>query len=85
MNKKKLAEYIMAILTINTHRAEDRNTLSSFLADSAITLAKADLHIPLGDAINFHERLWGQAWLKDENSHEILYKKWTDFKNTIEN
>ena len=85
MNKQKLAEYIITVSTIDIHRAEDRNTLSLYLVDLATMLAKIELDIPIKDAIDSHERLLGHTWLKDKDSHEILYKKWTNFKNTIKN
>jgi len=84
MDKKKLAEYIIAISTYDCHRAEDRNTLSLYLADSAKILAKMELGLPIKNDINNHERLWGNTWLIDGNIKN-LSKKWSDFKETLKN
>ncbi|HPN96659.1 MAG TPA: hypothetical protein PLK35_02725 [Candidatus Moranbacteria bacterium] len=85
MDNKKLAEYIMAISNFKCIRAEDRITLNSYLADSAKILAKIELNLPLENDIDNHEKLWGHTWLIDGNSHEVLYKKWSDFKESLKN
>lgn len=75
----------MAISIFDSHRAEDRSTLNLYLADSAKILAKIELGISIEKDIDSHERLWGHTWLIDKNSHNVLYKKWVDFKETLQN
>jgi len=69
--KKEIAQYIFSLRDAaeKTHRAEDRSIYTMYLADAAVILALVESDGSpemLREAIDSHERLWGQTWLVDD-------------------
>ena len=70
--KTEIAQYILSLsaAAAMTHRAEDRSLYEKYLADAAVLLALAETEAPstsiICEAVQSHERLWGNTWLVDD-------------------
>ena len=78
------AKYIedLHFCAANTHRAEDRELYSKYLAASAYILAELVLGANKNrvlELIKDHERLWGNTWLQDP-IYERASKSYNAFK-----
>ncbi len=69
--KTEIAQYILSLRAAAsmTNRTEDRRLYEMYLADAAVLLALAETEAPsisIREAIQTHERLWGNTWLVDD-------------------
>jgi len=80
-----LADFISEVGRLNaaTRQAEDRQIYGMYLARVAIILAKVIRDEPIGDDISSMEKLFGNTWLKDEQSYREAYSTWDRFKGLI--
>jgi hypothetical protein len=77
-----MAEFILEIesLARNTNYAEDRPIYERFLSYSAIIISKLVKDKPIGDDISTMEKLFGNSWLKENESYSKAYEAWDKFK-----
>ena len=85
--KTEIAKYILSLSAAAsmTHRAEDRSLYEKYLADAAVILALAETEAPstsMREAIQSHERLWGNTWLVDD-SYKGPSAAWQKVKKCI--
>lgn len=80
-----LADFIAEVERLNaaTNQAEDRQIYHMYLAKVAIILAKVIRDEPIGDDIASMERLFGNTWLKDDQSYRQAYSTWDQFKGLL--
>ena len=80
-----LADFIAEVERLNaeTHEAEDRQIYAMYLSNVAILLSKVIRDEPIGDDVSSMERLFGNTWLKDEQSYRQAYSTWDRFKGLL--
>lgn len=80
-----LADFIAEAGHLNamTRRAEDRQIYDKYLSRVTIIPARVIRDETIGDNIASMERLFGNTWLKDEQSYQKLYSSWERFKGLL--
>ncbi len=80
-----LADFIAEVERLNaaTRQAEDRQIYDMYLSRVAIIIAKVIRDESIGDDIASMERLFGNTWLKDEQSYRKAYSTWDRFKGLL--
>lgn len=68
----------------NCHQSEDRSNISHFLAELGPLLAAVVLEIDILSRLARIERLFGQAWLIDQEPFEPAFARWREFKTEYE-
>ena len=80
-----MAEFILEIesLSKDTHYAEDRILYERFLSYAALIISKLVKEQPIRDDISTMEKLFGNTWLKDNESYHKAYEAWDKFKELL--
>jgi hypothetical protein len=80
-----LSSFILVIenLAKDTHEAEDRSIYEKYLSRSSIIFAKLIQNQPIGDDVSTMEKLFGNTWLKNDESYTKAYAAWDRFKRGL--
>jgi hypothetical protein len=84
MKQDNLAKYILSVdrETKALKFANDRQHYERFLSSAAVMLAKLFAGENIDSDVRSHEKLIGELWLQDEDSHKKMYAYWQDFKDS---